>query len=105
MTVPRVFGIDDFALRRGLGHATVLIDADTPGLADRRPDARLRARLQPGRGRLVGHESSLGNLGSCSTRGQLAAIIKNRLKSIHYRPAQIDGLLAQTGLSLQPEPP
>ena len=50
-------------------------------------------------------KSSLGNLGSCSTVHQLAAIIKNRLKRIQYRPALIDGFLAQTGLSLEPEPP
>ena len=36
---------------------------------------------------------------------QLTAIIKNRLKSIQYRPAVIDGFLAQTGLTLEPEPP
>jgi len=36
---------------------------------------------------------------------QLAAIIKNRLKSIQYRPELIDGFLAQTGLTLQPGPP
>ena len=36
---------------------------------------------------------------------ELTAIIKNRLKSIQYRPALIDGFLAQTGLTLGPEPP
>ena len=36
---------------------------------------------------------------------QLTAIIKNRLKSIQYRPALIEGFLAQTGLTLQPQPP
>jgi hypothetical protein len=36
---------------------------------------------------------------------QVTAIIKNRLKSIEYRPAPINGFLAQTGLTLEPEPP
>jgi hypothetical protein len=36
---------------------------------------------------------------------QLAAIIKNRLKRIQYRPALIGGFLAQTGLTLEPGPP
>jgi hypothetical protein len=35
---------------------------------------------------------------------QLEAIIKNRLKSIRYGPALIDGFLAQTGLTLEPGP-
>jgi len=35
----------------------------------------------------------------------LAVIVKNRLKRIQYRPALIDGFLAQTGLRLDPEPP
>jgi hypothetical protein len=30
--------------------------------------------------------------------------IKNRLKSIQYRPALIAAFLAQTGLTLEPEP-
>jgi hypothetical protein len=37
--------------------------------------------------------------------GELAAIVKNRLKRIQYRPALIEGFLAQTGLTLEPEPP
>jgi hypothetical protein len=36
---------------------------------------------------------------------QRAAIIKNRLKRIQYRPALIDGFLAQTGLTLELQPP
>jgi len=36
---------------------------------------------------------------------QLAAVVKNRLKRIQYRPQLIDGFLAQTGLSLEPQPP
>jgi hypothetical protein len=39
------------------------------------------------------------------TPHRLAAIVKNRLKRIQYRPALIDGFLAQTGLSLEPEAP
>ena len=50
-------------------------------------------------------KNSLGNLGSCGTPRLLAAIIKNRLKRIQYRPALVDGFLAQTGLRLEPEPP
>jgi putative transposase len=47
---------------------------------------------------------SLGNL-SARTVDELAATVKNRLKSMQYRPELIDGFLAQTGLSLDPEPP
>ncbi len=67
--------------------------------------ARLCPGPEPSRGRLVKHENSLGNLGSCGTASRLAAIVKNRFKRIQYRPALIDGFLAQTGLSLEPEPP
>jgi hypothetical protein len=46
-------------------------------------------------------KGGLGNLVACDA-DQLTAIIKNRLKSIQYRPAFTDGFLAQTGLSLEP---
>ena len=49
-------------------------------------------------------KSGLGNLAAADV-DQLTAIVKNRLKTIQYRPALIDGFLAQTGLSLEPEPP
>ncbi|MGE5288443.1 MAG: transposase [Micromonosporaceae bacterium] len=49
-------------------------------------------------------KSGLGNLAAADV-DQLTAIIKNRLKSIQYRPALIDAFLAQTGFSLRPEPP
>ena len=49
-------------------------------------------------------KNGLGNL-AASDADQLTAIIKNRLKSIQYRPALIDGFLAQTGLGLEPQPP
>jgi transposase len=61
--------------------------------------------LNPVEGAWSNMKNSLGNLGSCGTPCQLAAIVKNRLKRIQYRPALIDGFLAQTGLSLEPEPP
>jgi len=49
-------------------------------------------------------KNGLGNLAAGSA-DQLAAIVKNRLKRIQYRAALIDGFLAQTGLTLEPEPP
>jgi putative transposase len=49
-------------------------------------------------------KNGLGNL-SAADIDQLTAIIKNRLKSIQYRPALIDAFLAQTGLMLEPQPP
>ena len=50
-------------------------------------------------------KNSLGNLGFCSSPSQLAAIMKNRPKRIQNRPALMDGSLAQTGLSVEPEAP
>jgi hypothetical protein len=47
---------------------------------------------------------SLGNL-SARNVDELAATVKNRLKRMQYRPELIDGFLAQTGLSLEAEPP
>jgi transposase len=49
-------------------------------------------------------KSSLGNL-AVDTLDQLTTILRNRLKSIQYRPELFPGFLAQTGLSLDPEPP
>jgi hypothetical protein len=49
-------------------------------------------------------KNGLGNLTACNA-DQLAAIVRNRLKRIPYRPALINGFLTQTGLSLDPEPP
>jgi DDE superfamily endonuclease len=49
-------------------------------------------------------KNGLGNLAASDVH-QLAAIIKNRLKAIQYRPALISGFLAQTGLTLEPQPP
>jgi putative transposase len=49
-------------------------------------------------------KNGLGNLAASSV-DQLAAVVRNRLKRIQYRPALIDGFLAQTGLILESEPP
>ena len=49
-------------------------------------------------------KNGLGNL-TAADADQLTAIIKNRLKAIQYRPALIDGFLAQTGLTIEPGPP
>ena len=48
-------------------------------------------------------KNSLGYL-AASDGSQLAAIVKNRLKSIQYRGALIEGFLAQPGLTLEPGP-
>jgi hypothetical protein len=48
-------------------------------------------------------KNGLGNLAPGSA-DQLAATVRNRLKRIRYRPALINGFLAQTGLTLEPEP-
>jgi hypothetical protein len=45
-------------------------------------------------------KNGLGDLAPCGP-GQLAATVRHRLKRIQYRPALIDGLLAQTGLTLE----
>jgi putative transposase len=47
---------------------------------------------------------SMGNL-AAATVDQLAAIVRNRLKRIQYRPDLLTGILAQTGLTFDPEPP
>lgn len=57
--------------------------------------------LNPAEGVWSNMKNGLGNL-AAGTVDQLAAIVRNRLKSIQYRPALIDGFLAQTGLTLEP---
>lgn len=44
---------------------------------------------------------SLANLTKHSL-DQLTALVKTRLKWMHYRPGLIDGLIAKTGLDFQP---
>jgi len=54
--------------------------------------------------RLRRPKNGLGNLAARNV-DQLAAVVRNGLKRIQYRPALISGFLAQTGLTLEPEPP
>ncbi len=60
--------------------------------------------LNPAEGAWANMKNGLGNLAARDV-DQLAAIVKNRLKRIQYRPALIDGFLAQTRLTLESEPP
>ena len=59
--------------------------------------------LNPVEGVWANLKNGLGNL---AVRGadQLAAVVKNRLKRVQYRPDLIDGFLAQTGLAFGAEP-
>ena len=76
-------------------HRDWLTEVRRPGYA---PD------LNPAEGAWANMKNGLGNL-AVRDVDQLAAIVKNRLKRIQYRPALIDGFLAQTGLSLESQPP
>jgi len=60
--------------------------------------------LNPAAGVWANLKNGLGNLAARDV-DQLAAVVRNRLKRTQYRPALIGGFLAQTGLSLEPEPP
>jgi putative transposase len=57
--------------------------------------------LNPAEGAWANMKNGLGNLAARDV-DQLAAIMKNRLKRIQYRPALIEAFLAQTGLTLEP---
>jgi hypothetical protein len=60
--------------------------------------------LNPAEGVWANMKNGLGNLAARNV-DQLAAVVRNRLKRIQYRPQLIDGFLAQTGLILEPQPP
>jgi transposase len=88
-------------------HKSALMSTFTQAHRDWLTVARLPAyapELNAVEGAWANMKNGLGNLMARDV-DQLAAIIKNRLKRIQYRPALIDGFLAQTGLSIQPEPP
>jgi hypothetical protein len=60
--------------------------------------------LNPVEGVWSAMKSSLGNLAAC-TLDELDATVRSRLRRIQHRPGLVDSFLAQTGLSLEPEPP
>ena len=60
--------------------------------------------LNAAEGAWAAMKASLGNL-AVRDAGQLAAVMKNRLRRIQYRPALIEAFLAQTGLAFEPQPP
>jgi hypothetical protein len=62
------------------------------------------ADLNPVEGVWSTMNSGLGNLAARSV-DHLAAVVRNRLKRIQYRPDLFPGFLAQTGLSFPTEPP
>jgi DDE superfamily endonuclease len=88
-------------------HVSAAMRAFTGAHPDWLTEARLPAYapdLNAVEGAWANIKNGLGNLAATDI-DQLTAIIKNRLKSIQYRPGLIDGFLAQTGLILEPEPP
>jgi hypothetical protein len=88
-------------------HISAAMRAFTGAHPDWLTEARLPAYapdLNAVEGAWANMKNGLGNLAACDV-DQLTAIIKKRLKSIQYRPALIDGFLAQTGLTLEPGPP
>ena len=88
-------------------HISAVMRAFIEAHADWLTQARLPAYapdLNAVEGAWANLKNGLGNL-AVHDVDQLTAIIKNRLKSIQYRPALIDAFLAQTGLTLEPPPP
>jgi len=88
-------------------HISAVMRAFIEAHADWLTQARLPAYapdLNAVEGAWANLKNGLGNL-AVHDVDQLTAIIKNRLKSIQYRPALIDAFLAQTGLTLEPQPP
>jgi DDE superfamily endonuclease len=60
--------------------------------------------LNPVEGAWASMKNGLGNLNARSP-DDLAAVMRSRLSRIQRRPALINGLLGQTGLTLEPQPP
>jgi putative transposase len=58
--------------------------------------------LNPTEGVWANVKNALANL-AASGVDALAAIVRSLLKSVQYRPALIDGFIAETGLTIDPE--
>lgn len=61
---------------------------------DLNPDEHVWSHVKRGLGNLIVHGVD-----------QFAAVVKNRLKRIQYRPELIDAFVAHTGMELDPAPP
>jgi hypothetical protein len=88
-------------------HVSAVMRAFISSHPDWLTEVRLPAyapELNAAEGAWANMKNGLGNL-AVRDVDQLAAIMKNRLKRIQYRPALIETFLAQTGLTLQPQPP
>ena len=88
-------------------HVSAVMRAFIQAHPDWLTEVRLPAyapELNPVEGAWSNMKNGLGNL-AVRDVDQLAAVIKNRLKRIQYRPALIEGFLAQAGLTLEPQPP
>ena len=88
-------------------HLSAAMRAFTDAHADWLTVVRLPAyapELNPTEGVWSHVKRDRGNLAACDP-DQLAATVKTLLKRIQYRPELIDGFPAQTGLTLDPQPP
>ena len=88
-------------------HVSAVMHAFIEAHPDWLTEVRLPAyapELNAAEGAWAAMKASLGNL-AVRDVDQLAAVMKSRLKRIQYRPALIEAFLAQTGLTLEPQPP
>jgi len=98
--------------RRGrAGRSAVCRRGSWPGCARGWRQARPRMGGPTSGGHWSGSPRWSAGCSRCGTRcgdfdiDHLAAIIKTRLRSIQHRPWLFAGFLAQTGLTLDPQPP
>jgi transposase len=61
-------------------------------------------KLNPAEGMWSPCKHSLATL-AAGTLDRLESLVRNRLKSLQYRPAPLNGFMTKTGLPLDPPPP